>query len=110
MQTISSDNSDISHDDMKAIRSLKGDLGALIRRIDRLVASGILASVDRDLLATRCMGMEMYLDEILSSDWDRLTSQLGIKERMPRSVSKPEPRMLRVPTNPATYLAMGMPL
>ena len=107
------ENEDLLRDDMAVIRLIKNDLMEMLKRIERNIESGTLRSVDRVLLRTRYMAMEMYLDEILTPDWRRLTEAVGSDQPMPRSASYAawltQPP-LRTPTNPATHEAMGTPL
>jgi hypothetical protein len=104
---------DLVRDDMDGIRSLKGELKDLIQSIERKIACGLLPSVDRSVLAIRIMAMEMYLDEILTPDWERLATAVGTNEGIPKYTScclGDARQLLRVATNPATHEAMGVPL
>jgi hypothetical protein len=103
---------DIARDDMQVIQLLKKDLFGLIERIERQIQAGTLQSVERSLLPARYMALEMYLDEILMPDWDRLVKAIGSEELIPRSTSYLASLMrpLRVPTNPTTHETMGSDL
>jgi hypothetical protein len=104
---------DIANDDLDAMRGLKKDLEAIVRRIESYMDARVLSEVDKGLFATRAVDMELALNDILAPDWKRASIAARSASPLPRSdrfVGLMFRESLRVPSNPATYAAKGSPL
>ncbi len=98
-------DTDIADDDINSILALKDSLNDLLEKIERLTIGQTL-HIKRDDLIHCGRSMHEQLDELLASDYDRLTGISG-SIAWPTHIGDYRTRSKRIITNPATLQVMG---